>query len=125
MINTGVAQQQGAGQRSARRLKTFQVASMHIGDDVRRVHLLNLSTTGAMVHASDPPAKGASCRLDAAIDLGSAHVTWVSGQRFGVMFDRPLSDASLAILIDGTISNVSAGPGIVSPSRRIPAVLPR
>ncbi|QNA85238.1 PilZ domain-containing protein [Sphingomonas sp. So64.6b] len=100
VIKTGLIKT-GAVDRKARRLKTFQTASLHVAGGVRRVHLLNLSTSGALVHSDNPPAAGTACRLDATIDLGAARVMWVAGQRFGVMFDRPISDRSLSLMVEG------------------------
>jgi hypothetical protein len=102
VIKTGLIKT-GAVDRKARRLKTFQTASLHVAGGVRRVHLLNLSTSGALVHSDDPPIAGTPCRLDAAIDLGAARVMWVAGQRFGVMFDRPISERNLSLLVEGQV----------------------
>lgn len=81
----------GARLRAAPRIKTFQPAEMSHGmGEPLRVHLLNLSTGGALVHASTAPAIGQEVRLTCGIPLGSARVQWTEGNRFGVRFADPI-----------------------------------
>ena len=80
-------------QRAATRAKIFQPGEMHTIAGAQRVHLLDLSSSGALVYtAGDAPAAGSVVRLSAAGEsLGPARVKWVSGKRFGVAFPTPLS----------------------------------
>ncbi|MCD2323371.1 PilZ domain-containing protein [Sphingomonas sp. IC-56] len=76
--------------RRAPRAKLFQPAEMGArGGDVR-VHVLNLSTSGALVYGDRTPSEGEQVRLTCGIALGVGRVAWVSGRRFGVQFLRPL-----------------------------------
>jgi hypothetical protein len=60
-----------------------------------RVHLLDLSATGALIHHAAPPAVGATVRLECAGRMRMAHVMWVNGSRFGIAFALPLSEHQL------------------------------
>lgn len=76
--------------RQAPRAKLFQPAEMRArGGDVR-VHVLNLSTSGALVYGDGTPVPGEQVRLTCGISLGMCRVAWVSGRRFGVEFLKPL-----------------------------------
>lgn len=63
---------------------------MHSGARDVRVHVLNLSTSGAMVYGEDTPAPGTQVQLTCGMPLGACRVAWVSGRRFGVQFVKPL-----------------------------------
>ena len=82
--------------RAARRLKLFQPTELRTGEARCRVHLLDLSATGALIHAAAPPARGASVLLACAGSLREARVMWVDGQRLGVSFRSTLTNADLA-----------------------------
>lgn len=87
--------------RGKPRLKLFQPTEMRdTGGETRRAHLLDLSATGALVHASDPPAAGGGVQLllDGAFRAGE--VMWADGRRFGLRFRAPLADAQ----VDGILS---------------------
>lgn len=81
--------------RATPRLKIFQPAQMVLGDRSVRVHLLDISVGGALVHAAIPPELGSRVTLDCAGIARPATVRWVGGSRFGVAFDRPLNDAEV------------------------------
>lgn len=67
---------------------------MRFGDHDLRVHLLNVSTTGALVHAALPPVRGTAVCIQIGSRAVDARIMWVEGNRFGVAFDRAL-DATL------------------------------
>lgn len=68
---------------------------MRDGEATHRVHFLNISKTGALMHADRPPAVGATCTFGVVGNLGIAKVVWVDGKRFGIHFLVPLTDAAL------------------------------
>lgn len=84
-----------AASRHAARSKIFQPGEMHGITGTHRVHLLDLSTTGALVYGKQTPQVGDVVRLVAVIPLGPARVMWVSGKRFGVAFATSLSSATV------------------------------
>jgi len=65
-----------------------------------RVHLLDLSNTGALVHAAAPPAIGAMVDVTCGFSLGAARVAWVDGKRFGLSFTQRLTDQQVRFVIE-------------------------
>lgn len=92
----------GRDLRREARLKIFQPAEMlHEGDgDPARVHLLNISSGGALVYSETCPGVGKSVRLACGVPLGEARVAWRAGRRFGIAFAQPLGEARLAQVLD-------------------------
>jgi hypothetical protein len=82
--------------RTEPRLKVFQPATMTVGSGEVRVHLLDVSATGAMVHGY--AEVGPDDRLALACSGWSrrAHVTWMTNKRMGVRFLQPLSARELS-----------------------------
>ena len=88
-------------QRGAIRAKIFQPGVMHTISGPQRIHLLDVSASGALVYtAGEAPAVGAVVRLSAVAPLGPARVKWVSGKRFGVAFPTPLSADCVDQMLD-------------------------
>lgn len=85
--------------RAVPRLKIFQPTQMQFGERSIRVHLLDISVGGALVHVAGPPQVGNRIVLDCAGVARGAVVRWVGGSRFGVAFERPLSDAEVERVI--------------------------
>jgi hypothetical protein len=82
--------------RTKPRLKLFEPTSMAGPAGTVRAHLLDLSATGALVHAAEPPTAGGTVRLYVGGAARAATVMWVEGRRFGVRFRLALSDAEVA-----------------------------
>lgn len=98
----------GAELRTAPRIKIFQPAEMALGSGApMRVHFLNISTGGALVHASRVPAVGEEVQLSCGIPLGLARVQWTGGSRFGVQFADPIGPAQLEAIVGS--AQASAG----------------
>jgi hypothetical protein len=90
----------GAHRRTAPRIKIFQPAEIRCGADApQRVHLLNISTGGALVYGDTAPEVGAQVELDCGIALGPARVQWSSGRRFGVAFTEPIGPQQIDALV--------------------------
>ncbi len=85
-----------AADRVQPRFKLFQPATMVIANELVRVHLLDLSTSGALIHAPVPPAMAAIVRLECAGRMRMARVVWVAGNRFGIAFALPLQEDQVA-----------------------------
>ncbi|MBV9843317.1 MAG: PilZ domain-containing protein [Sphingomonadaceae bacterium] len=85
--------------RIARRYKVFEATRMTCGAAESRVHIINLSLTGALVHATHPPEPGAHVTIDLAEMGVAARVVWIVGERFGVAFDKPLDENALARIV--------------------------
>jgi hypothetical protein len=82
--------------RATPRLKVFEPAEMRVGLTTERVHLLDLSFGGALVHSVAPPAVGATVRIACAGTTRLARVVRRDGDRFGVQFMLPLTKDQLA-----------------------------
>lgn len=64
-----------------------------------RIHLLDLSSSGALGHADAPPQPG---EIVWVVCKGSeilARTAWVRGSRFGLAFDKALPSARLKPLL--------------------------
>lgn len=87
--------------RIAKRLKIFEPAFIQCGRASARVHLLDLSYTGALVHGGPTaPPSGTFLRIHCKdLDI-AARVAWVRGPKFGVEFLKPLFAEELAKIID-------------------------
>ncbi|MBB5711941.1 PilZ domain-containing protein [Sphingomonas xinjiangensis] len=79
--------------RQAPRSKLFQQAEMRGPEGDVRVHVLNLSTLGALVYSDQVPMAGEQVRLTCGMPLGICRVAWVNGRRFGVQFLKPVPHA--------------------------------
>lgn len=85
--------------RASRRFRLYMSTVMRAGADEGVVHLLDLSTTGALVTGTRPPAVGTRVFLRL---LGGAHGARVvrrEGKQFGVEFAVPLSATDVAALV--------------------------
>lgn len=85
--------------RATPRFKLFQPTEMIASGAIRRVHILDLSAGGALVHAPDPPAPKTPLQLRCGNETRSARVAWVDQHRFGITFTIPLSDERVEELI--------------------------
>src|SRR4051812_31766168 len=90
----------GAHLRVHPRIKIFQPAEMSQGSgQAERVHLLNISKGGAMVHCAKAPGVGEVVRLVCGAHLGLARVQWSNGRSFGVAFAQPISSEQIERLV--------------------------
>lgn len=86
--------------RATPRYKLFKPTELVVGGLKKRVHMLNLSSGGALIHGGDAPAPGTRVRLRCGPDQLSAKVAWTSGSRFGLTFMVPLSNDQLSLALD-------------------------
>lgn len=91
--------EKGSERRGKPRIKIFQPAEMKTASEVTRVHLLNLSATGALVHLRPPPPVGAFVQIDCGTDPRPARVAWCKDSHFGVVFVTPLADEQVSEII--------------------------
>lgn len=94
------AQPLASGSRVPRH-KVFLPAEMVVGTTTSRVHLLNLSLTGALLHGETPPPAGATVQLRCSASHWLARVVWAQQKRFGVVHVAPLAAATVDALIGG------------------------
>lgn len=78
-------------QRGVKRLKTFIPAEIISDHSVQRVHVLNLSSTGALIHvgAGTMQADTVVLRING-VDISSA-IIWNEDSKRGIVFDTALT----------------------------------
>lgn len=94
----------------AKRIKLFQPATLVAGDAAIRVHLLDISLTGALAHTAAPPPPHCLVRIDCAGVSRTARVCWREGARFGLHFDQPLRPHQLHALAPALPGTRSGAP---------------
>lgn len=87
--------------RAAARHKLFEPMVLRLNGAQLRAHMLDLSVSGALVHADRPPVPGDRVGMEKARFAVVGHVVWVRGKRFGVCFDRLLPDSLVQQVILG------------------------
>ncbi len=85
--------------RGGHRHKVFLPAEMTEGDRAGRAHLLNLSMTGALLHADAAPSVGAVVQLTVGATRWPVRVVWSQDKRFGVVHVTPLARAAVEALV--------------------------
>jgi hypothetical protein len=86
-------------QRAAPRHKIFQPTQLHFASGEVRAHLINVSQSGALVHAAPTPRRGDMIRIEICGTLVPAQVRWTDGPRFGLSFIQPLDATTLKQLL--------------------------
>lgn len=85
--------------RQGSRTRVLLQASLLASGRPTRIHLLDLSSSGALGHAEAPPQPG---EIVWVVCKGSeilARTAWVRGNRFGLAFDNALPSARLKPLL--------------------------
>lgn len=82
--------------RGEPRLKVFQPATLHTGANPARVHVLDVSPQGALVHGLAQVAPGHLMALVCCGWTRAANVAWRTDKRFGVRFVEPLSSSEIS-----------------------------
>ena len=89
------AEAAGAEARTSRRSRALLRAEIRTATGDRRANILNLSTGGALLDATRPPALGDPVTLVRDALIAPGRVTWTRDHRFGVTFDEAISDAEV------------------------------
>lgn len=88
-------------QRVAKRVKVFRPIALQMSGGIHKAHVLDLSATGARLHADCPHRAWSSVTLHCEDLDVSGRVVWTKGLVFGVKFLRTLSEAEIDLLVDG------------------------
>ena len=83
------------------RHKVFLPAEMVGPTGAVRVHLLNLSTTGALAYGEPVPGPGAVVQMRCGDKAWLARIVWAQDKRFGIVHVVPLATAAVAALVGG------------------------
>jgi PilZ domain len=86
--------------RGRKRSRVLLAATVEAGGQHLKANLLNLSTTGAQLDATVPPAIDTELTLSRGTLEARGRVIWVSEHRFGVAFDAPIEEAVVTEHID-------------------------
>jgi hypothetical protein len=82
------------------RHKVFEpVVIANGGGGEARAHMLNVSTSGALIHVGNAIARGDALRIRVKTCWVGARVMRADGQRIGVAFDQPLGAPLLTALL--------------------------
>lgn len=79
-------------EQAARRFKTFWPTEMRTVNEQHRVHVLNISRTGAKIHAREAMDTNQKMEIMIGGECRGATVRWKLGQTFGIVFDEPICD---------------------------------
>lgn len=84
--------------RQGPRIRIFRSTTLLCGTSAVAIHLLDVSKGGALAHGSSSrmPHEAVWLQLDG-LDI-RARVAWVRGNRFGLAFGVPLTDAQLSLI---------------------------
>jgi len=85
--------------RAVPRIKIFQPVELALRDTKLRAHLLNISISGTLIYARTRVAFAERVVVRCDFELGAARVMWSDGARIGVLFEQPLSQRQLDLLI--------------------------
>ena len=107
--------------RLARRHKVFEPATMKSASGKYRVHLLDVSATGALMHLNDPPALGSMVTILLGSAPTAATVVWRRGTRFGVTFAKLLDACVINDLLAAHLFRVDGVRHPLQPSARTDA----
>lgn len=81
----------GTERRLQRRKKAFRPSVIADANGERRVHLLDLTTEGALGYTFHPPATGETLTLLLLHHRVEAQVIWMEDRKFGLHFRTPIS----------------------------------
>jgi hypothetical protein len=82
--------------RTQARLKVFQPAELQVGDTATRVHVLDLSELGALMHGRVDLDPGKQVTLRCCGWSRPASIAWAASGRFGLRFKQALTPAQIA-----------------------------
>jgi hypothetical protein len=83
----------------APRRKVFQPASIRVGGDLYRCHLLDVSASGARLHCTAPISAGASISVLVSQLVLTGKVVWTRAGRVGIAFAVPLVDRQIERIV--------------------------
>lgn len=87
--------------RHATRHKIFRVVAVEVDRTCYRAHMLNVSIGGACLHARLSLRPWQTVMVDLDGHLIPSRVSWAAGDRCGVRFLEPLTEAKVDTLLAG------------------------
>jgi len=95
--------------RQGERTRVLLQASLLASGRPMRVHLLDLSSHGALAHAIVPPQIGEIVWLVCKGAEILSRTAWVRGSRFGLAFDKPVAPVKLKPMLSEGRRALEAG----------------
>lgn len=86
--------------RASRRFKLFLPTRMRLGHHGFAAHLIDLSVSGALATATQPPAVGTRVFVRMLGGSRAARVVRRDGREFGIEFAAPLTVEEVAVLVE-------------------------
>jgi len=102
--------------RQGERTRVLLQASLLVSGRPMRIHLLDLSSNGALGHAADPPEPGEIVWLVCKGAEILSRTAWVRGSRFGLAFDKSVPEAKLKPMLSEGRRALTSGTGIEAPA---------
>ncbi|HEU4961997.1 MAG TPA: PilZ domain-containing protein [Sphingomonas sp.] len=93
---------------AARRHKTFWPTILRTATGNRRAHILNISRTGAKLHAQLPAKTGETVEILVEESWRGGLVRWSNGSAFGIAFNEPVPEDVLDQCLRATAPAVAA-----------------
>ena len=87
----------GLRERKDRRSLVLLAAKLRTPQGLRDVRLRNLSISGALLEAEDPPAKETEVVFERGETVVPARVAWSGGNRFGIEFHTPIDESEVLV----------------------------
>ena len=94
--------------RKSRRHRLFELATRFDRKGERRAHVLDLSTTGLLLHADKPLEPGQRIALTFAKLGVVGRVVWAEGRYCGIALIQPLEDRQVQEIVAGASSAQAA-----------------
>jgi hypothetical protein len=87
----------GLRERKDRRSLVLLAAKLRTPQGIRDVRLRNLSVSGALLEAENPPAQETEVVFERGETVVAARVAWRSGNRFGIQFHAPIEEREVLV----------------------------
>ena len=91
MSSAAHARKGGQDPRRSERIKVFKPADLLVDGVKSRSHILNVSSTGAMIHTPTSVLVGSMIRICAVGLDRHGVIVWKNGPKFGLRFNRSMA----------------------------------
>ena len=85
-----------AALRACKRTKIFEPVAMSWDGKTSRAHLLDISSSGALIHVIDPPAPDTAIGVERGEIRFEAMIVWRDGARCGIKMQAPIDTLTIA-----------------------------
>jgi hypothetical protein len=89
--------------RRSRRLKVFLPTEIVIDEASVRAHVLDISSSGSLLHTGTEPLSGSEVIVRLKDDALTAKIVWVGAGRLGLEFSTELTDDQIDRILDDRV----------------------